>query len=295
MTTRLVADVGGTNTRCGISRDGVLDPQSVRSFRNADYSAFDDVIPAFAPPAIDELVVAVAGPVSGQSARLTNRDWFFDAAALGQKFGAKVGLLNDLTALGQAVPHLSDAGVQTLYRPQNAPQPGQQSLVVGVGTGLNASPVLRQGDQIITPSVEMGHTALFLDIAQVVAETTKIPMAELSSLEECFSGRGYARIYEALTGRDAMDAPQDAADARARATYAHLLALLARNLMLVYMPKGGIYFAGGIARHVLCSPAAQAFCETFAQPQPLDATLSAPVHVILDDAAALRGCAGYQL
>jgi glucokinase len=56
----------------------------------------------------DEIGIAVAGPVQSGKATLTNRNWTIVDNELVQKFGCKRAvLLNDLTALGYAVPRLS--------------------------------------------------------------------------------------------------------------------------------------------------------------------------------------------
>ena len=61
--------------------------------------------------------------------------------------------------------------------------------------------------------------------------------------------------------------------------------------MLAFLPTAGIFFAGGVARNLLATPARKRFFADFAKPFDLDQTLSAPVFSILDDAAALKGCA----
>ncbi len=103
---RLAADVGGTNTRLGLARDGVLLADTVQSFRNEAFSGFTAVLDQYLQKAasggVAEVAIAIAGPVTGATARLTNRDWHFDAAALSRHLsGAGVFLLNDLeTASG---------------------------------------------------------------------------------------------------------------------------------------------------------------------------------------------------
>ena len=107
-----------------------------------------------------------------------------------------------------------------------------------------------------------------------------------ATIEEVFSGRGYAAL------RDRSDTREGAGGFAQ--TYARLLATLARDLMLAFLPRRGIFFAGGVARNLLASPARAAFCETFRAPFALNTVQAAPVFSILDDAAALKGCASFK-
>lgn len=285
---RLAADVGGTNTRLGLAEGGVLLADTVQSFRNDGFSGFAEVMNQYlqgaAPGGVAEVAIAIAGPVTGTTARLTNRDWHFDAAALSQHLsGAQVHLLNDLAALGQACPHLSAECLDTVIGPAGDAGGDGQRLVVGIGTGFNLSPVLHAGGQVQCLNVEYGHVSLPLDVAEHLR--SRIRGAEaFCTVEHLFSGRGHA----AVRGQFADD---DQGAQAFQAFYAELLALLARNLVLAFLPAQGIYFAGAVARSLLSSPAQQVFAEAFRQPFALNTGIEAPVYVILDDAAALKGCA----
>ncbi len=289
---RLAADVGGTNTRLGLARDGVLLADTVQSFRNDAFGSFAEVMDLYlqtaAPGSVAEVTIAIAGPVTGTTARLTNRDWHFDAAALSQHLnGAKVHLLNDLAALGQACPYLQTDCLDTVIAPARYTGGDGQRLVAGIGTGFNLSPVLDAGGQVQCLNVEYGHVSLPLDVAEHLRN--HVPnAAKFATVEHLFSGRGHAAVR--------MHFPKDDTGTRDfQAFYADLLALLARNLMLAFLPTQGMYFAGAVARSILVSPARATFIEGFRQPFELDARIAAPVHVILDDAAALKGCAALRL
>ncbi|NSY41640.1 glucokinase [Leisingera sp. ANG59] len=289
---RLAADVGGTNTRLGLARDGVLLADTVQSYRNDGCSGFAEVMDRYlqgaAPEGVAEVAIAIAGPVTGSTARLTNRDWDFDAAALSQHLnGAQVHLLNDLAALGQACPHLGAECLDKVIAPAGDTGGDGQRLVAGIGTGFNLSPVLQAGGQVQCLNVEYGHVSLPLDVAEHLR--SHVPEADaFATVENLFSGRGYAAVRAHF--------PEDDTGAQNfQAFYANLLALLARNLMLAFLPAQGVYFAGAVARSILASPARAVFAERFQQPFELDARITAPVHVILDDAAALKGCAALRL
>lgn len=296
--TRLVADVGGTNTRVGLARNGEVQAGSVRRYGNDDFTGLVAVVEDYlsaagaAAPLVGEIVVAVAGPVSAGGARLTNRDWTINAADLSARFGkAPVVLLNDLTALGLASRCLAPHSLDCLLDP-GPPASGSsdQSLVVGIGTGFNLSPVLVTGEGVQCLRAEAGHVHLPLGVAERLADRFGAAASSFRTVEQVFSGRGFVALSALFAGPGA-DPAAASRDPAFRDFYAGLLALLARDLMLAYLPTGGIYFAGGVARGLLSSAARAEFVRQFSRPFAPDPGLSAPVLVILDDAAALLGCA----
>lgn len=306
--TRLVADLGGTNVRFGLSTEDRLLPNSQRTYRNEDFGGFADAVAHYCNDAgirdISEIVAAVAGPVTGTVARLTNRNWVIDAEHISVTFGgAQVRLLNDLTALGHAVPALGPNEIDVVlsvpdFRPGN-----QQRLVVGIGTGFNVCPVIISGGRITCLQAEFGHTPLPSDIAARIAAS--LPDAwDIATVEECFSGRGVSRLLAGSIGIATAEAQKVLADPGSDIRpevrdflefYSELLAILLRNLLLAFMPLTGIYLAGSVARRILQSSGRNAFVQTYAAPNQLSDAINARVSVIVDDVAALLGCATFPL
>lgn len=277
----MVADIGGTNARLALARDRVVLTGSLRSYRNDAFDGFAALARHFLDQCgardVTELVVAVAGPVWGDRAKLTNRDWSFEVSALSDALGiTTVSLINDLSALGHALPALQASQIVPVYQPPVSVGPPTQSLIVGIGTGFNVSPVLHVGDAVHCLEAEFGHVSLPLGVVEAASPDLIDMHRRFPTVEECFSGRGYQSIT------DAGGTP---------ALYAGLMGALARDLLLAFMPRSGLYFNGGVARSVLTSPACAEFVRVFAQPHDLSADLTAPVALINDDAAGLIGCA----
>jgi glucokinase len=305
---RLVADLGGTNCRLAlVAEGGQSSDQSfghAKSYRNEQFALFTDLLMQYLTgedtPQISEMVIAVAGPVSGHVAQLTNRGWQISAQELSAQLnGIPVHLLNDLSALGHSLPMLLDEDliqVHSVADITNQPQ----KLVIGIGTGFNLSPLPLTSTGVICLEAEYGHVALPLDLYQALAARLGEKAAEFRTVECCFSGRGFEALYAAvLPGTPRQQAAEIMAAAKAPKTseflsfYAKLLAILARNLLKGFMPRGGLYFAGTVARSLLCSPAKDAFVAEFSRPDPQFPGITAPVFCILDDSAALKGCAGF--
>ncbi|AGT11295.1 glucokinase [Paracoccus aminophilus] len=299
----LLADVGGTNARLALARDGRVDPASVTRFRGDDYPSFDDVIRAYLDqqghPALEAVCVDVAGPVSGGVARLTNRDWDFTEARLRELTGAPVArLINDLTALGYATPSLGEDGVTVLRAaPETRPRNGQ-ALVVNAGTGFNvcAVKVLPSGG-IVCLEAEEGHTRLPVNIATRLLIELGERAAPFTSTEELFAGRGLARLHEARTGETGMRAEDvvtaatagDPEALRTHLLYTEIFGILCRELAMRFMPIEGMYLAGSVARS--CADRMDVFGPAFlSDPLMRQIPERVPVLMIRDDLAALYGC-----
>ena len=69
---RLVADIGGTNSRLALAPTGSGELLGTRSYVNADYNCFDNVISNYlsnSDASVEQLVIAMAGPVRSKIGR----------------------------------------------------------------------------------------------------------------------------------------------------------------------------------------------------------------------------------
>ncbi|MGD1883419.1 MAG: glucokinase [Paracoccaceae bacterium] len=286
MTQALVADVGGTNTRIGFAgRDGVL-MESVRRYRNDDFPDFATLADGYlAGRDAAAFTVAIAGPVGAQSGRLTNRDWHFDAPDLGARFGIpNVTLLNDLAALGHALPALPNSAL--LHVAEGQPD-GPQGLVIGLGTGFNVSPVHLTREVVF--EAETGHASLPSDVAVILRQ--EIDPAPFPTVEDLFSGRGLKRLHVALGHADAPT-EEIAKNEKTMALMARALGALTRSLAYLYMPLGGMFFNGSLARALLNGSHTRTVLAPLQADPIFDGCLARiPIRLLVDDAAALHGCA----
>ncbi len=303
----LLADVGGTNARLALARNGVIDADSVTRYRGDDHASFDDVVRQFLTeqdtPRITAVCVAVAGPVSGGVAQLTNRDWGFSEDRLARLTDADhVRLINDLTALGYATPSLGEAGVRVLRKASGPRASNGQALVVGAGTGFNVCAVrVLQGTvgngSITCLEAEEGHTHLPDNIRALLHDRMGAKADAFFSVEETFAGRGLSRLHALLTDTAPVRSEEIAAavergDATAAQTYdlfIRAFGLLARELALRFMPMDGMYLAGSVARSI--ADRMDAFeASLLHEGYMRDIPASTPIYLIRDDMAALHGC-----
>ncbi|MEM8630233.1 MAG: ROK family protein [Pseudomonadota bacterium] len=307
----LVADIGGTNTRVALARGTKLVEGSVKRFLNADYAGLDTVLRTYlsatdqAP--VGAACVALAGPVRHARGTLTNLDWTVDAETLTHATQARtVAILNDLQAQGYALGFIA-AENQRLIVDGTPQAEGEPQLVIGVGTGFNATPVYQTAaGRFVAPS-ESGHvnmpirTEADLRLCHFVETAHGFP-----AVEDVLSGRGLERIFawhatedgaprEMMAGdiMAAVAAGDPTATAAAR-TFTRLLGTVAGNLALGYLPFGGVYLVGGVARAFSDHLAQYDFAGAFRDKGRFAGFMqNFSVAVIEDDFAALTGCAAH--
>lgn len=266
--TRLVADVGGTNTRLALydPADGAL--RSVTSFVNREYRRFEDVIaqwleslPYEAPA---DGCIAVAAPPDGDRVNMVNMDWAFSGSELRQRFGFdRMRLINDFEANAHALLHLGPADRETLH-------PGGHGdgilATVGPGTGLGGATVDNSAGVVLVRACEPGHMGLSAG-TELELELFRRLLPEYGNVyaELLVSGPGLLRLYRGLgevLGRPAgADSPalvarrgqqgEEELAALALKTFCALLGSACGDFLLANGAYGGLFLAGGIIPRML--------------------------------------------
>ena len=295
----VVGDVGGTNTRLALGDSAGL--RGATTYRNCEFGSFYDVLDCFlrqnAPHSVTGCCFAIAGPVSGQIARLTNRDWSLSVSVLKRRLPEleSVVLMNDLSALGHALQDLRQDQVCEIRSPEQVGATGQ-TLVVGLGTGMNVS--LRVGAQVA--QAELGHACLSTDLSRRLERQLGSHHQEFRSNEDLFSGRGLERVYQIMTGerlsgaeiQQRSDTDSSSAARHTLEFLSHLLGVFVCDLRHVYLPMGGVFFTGSVARTLLHGQSSASFLQGFDQGDtPPQVNTDIGLFLITDDAAALRGAA----
>jgi len=303
----VLADVGGTNVRFATVTERDARPTNVQRFENDGFARFDDALAAYLAkadlPNPQALSVAVAGPVTGLAARLTNRDWRIHRAELADDFGFdEVYLLNDLSALGYALDLIEPSGLAPVIAGAGESSPEDQRLVIGIGTGVNVSPVLRIGGKSVCLLAEAGLGSLPIRVERVMARYLNAPAPWVRCAEDAVRGPGLAALHAAATGGDGMDtravmAAAADGDPAARGSvdvFAEMVGELVQDLRLLYMPRGGIFLAGSVSRGLLESHARDTLLRVLtAQPSVKSELPQVSVSLITQDEAALLGCLSY--
>jgi len=263
----LLSDIGGTNARFALAKapDAPLEPGP--HLKTADHSSLEAAIAAVRGAFSKEprsMIVCAAGPVEGRKVSMTNAAWDIDGAAVAAASKFDQGLLlNDFEAQALSLPALPSSAAKWIGTPRdgNGPQ-----LVLGPGTGLGVSLLLKVAHRFIALPSEAGHIdfgATNLQEAEIWGQISGPPFR--ITAESLLSGPGLVRLHFARLATLGKDIPyfdEIALIDRACATpqgdeadtlrfFWHLIARFAGDMALVFMAKGGVTLAGGILPRII--------------------------------------------
>ncbi len=268
----LVADIGGTNCRLSLVEAPGARHQPLARIATGSHATPEAALEAVLVTLSQRprsAVLAVAGPLEGRSAQLTNARWHFDGPQLGRALGLEQGLLvNDFEAQAASLAVLDDADVVALIRGE--PEAQGTRLVLGPGTGFGAAALVTRGSRGMLVPTEAGH----IGIGPEDPTEEKIwpaLMAELQAaglprvtVEGLLSGGGLVRFHRAVAQQSGLVEPHvsaadvttlaldgDPAALMAVVCFWRLLARVAGDLALAFKATGGVYIAGGIVPRLL--------------------------------------------
>ncbi|HMI37090.1 MAG TPA: glucokinase [Steroidobacteraceae bacterium] len=307
----LVADIGGTNARFGIWYKAALHNEQV--YKCGSYPGPAEAAGAYLKqiransslPVPRAAAFAIAGPLLDDRVVITNNKWDFSAAATRHALGLeRLILLNDFTALALAVPQL--AASERFQVGGAAPLADAAIAVIGPGTGLGVSGLLRESGRWLALAGEGGHATLpVVDAREMAVVTALHQRYSHVSAERILSGDGLELLYRTLAELDgaavaALPAGEitehalAGTDARCRETvdlFCGWLGNVAGNLALTLGARGGVYIGGGIVPRFGGYFAASPFRQRFeAKGRYAQFLATLPVFVITAKYPALIGC-----
>jgi glucokinase len=284
------------------------------------------------PGTIVSACFAVAGPVVAGVAVLQNLAWRLETKRLCQELGIEnIQLINDFAAVGYGLEHLQPQEIHVLQAGE--PVANSPRAVIGAGTGLGQGYLVAIDGRYEVLASEGGHSDFAARSAPefaLVEYLTERYQLDHVSYDRVVSGRGIVDIYRMLrqqqptapeleliatilaqwdsTPKSAQSHLPDPAAAIAQAAGKNPLATAtmdffmgiygaeAGNLALKYLPRGGLYIAGGIAAKNLSAVADGRFLAAFRQKgRMVDVVSQIPVYVVLNDQVGLMGAAARAL
>jgi glucokinase len=293
----LAADVGGSKTVVGLfeartPRPRLVDAETVRTL---DFDALPALLTHYLARhrgvTIDRVGLGVAGPILHGEATMTNVPWRVRSDEVAAITGAAdVRLLNDLEAMAHAVPWLTADELHTL-RP-GRPAPHGNAALIAAGTGLGEAILHRVGSRMVPVPSEAGHAdfAVRTDDELGLFTFLRARFGRVE-IEHVICGPGMVRLAEFTHDGPRCDGRCDCCR-RAVSMFVDAYGAEAGNLALRAVATAGVYLGGGIAPKLLEALAGDAFLAPFtAKPPMIDLLADIPVHVILNDQAALVGAA----
>lgn len=308
----LIGDIGGTNARFAILLDTNAEPKEFPILATADYATIDQAIQ---DGVLDKTslqprsaILAVAGPVKGDEIDLTNCDWVIQPKAMIRDLGFQdVVVINDFEAQALAAASLGPEYLNQIG--DGEIRESSSRVVVGPGTGLGVAGLVHARHTWFPVPGEGGH----VDIGPRTARDFELfplyePIEGRISAEQLLCGRGMMNIYRAVCKnadiRPAASNPSevtaswadasDPAAVEAIELFVTYLGRVAGDLALIFMARGGVFLAGGIAQKIIPALRHPRFREAFEDKAPHSAMLGLiPTFVITHPLAALSGLAAY--
>jgi len=308
----LVADIGGTNSRLAVakkSRKGKeIELENVQKFRNSDFNNFDEVIERYLSSSenhsINRMCIAAAGIISETNVEMSNLNWKITVPSL-QKAAKidRVLIINDLQAQGYALDFIAPKDLEKVIEGSHPAAPTKTKLVCGMGTGFNVAIAYQSPFGTFVPASEYGHARI-----TVANKNQKLIIENLEknssfvSYEHVLAGLGLNRLDQVLNERsdrtpaDILSAAEKG-DLQAKEVGTQLAGFAGQafgDFALMNMALGGVYLIGGVARAMLPYLKEENFKENFYERGNFSEIMKKiSVNLVLDDYAALKGCANY--
>ena len=266
----LIGDIGGTNARFALAASNKIGFSHAATLKCAEFSSVELAIGHYLRQLDiekpDAICLVAAGPVVDQQVKMTNTPWIVSRRALQRRFPeCRVALINDFTAIALSVPHFAPGdilNIGSVNAPRLADRPGFTVGIVGPGTGLGVSGLIKSRQSLTPLATEGGHVGfapenrLQQDVLRILRE--RWPRV---SAERLLAGTGLENIHWALARLNkeaadehcAADIFQQAKDRNALACqsvqmYFEILGQFAGDIALTLGAKDGVFIAGGIIK-----------------------------------------------
>lgn len=270
----LVGDIGGTHARFALARAGatpLLIDGSISTLMVADFPSLADAARHYLEQRdarVSSAVLAVAGRVTGDEARITNHPWVISTERVRAALDlGRVRLVNDFAAQAMAVPWLQSTDVAQIGpAPWTARDTGDEFTyaVIGPGTGLGVGALLARAGHFHALQTEGGHVSFAPGTPEEIDVLQRLSgdFGRVSN-ERLVSGAGLVNLHRALSAIAGSDPgplqPQDVT-ARARAgdpgclhaidMFCSVFGAAAGDLVLTLGAWDGVFLTGGVVRHV---------------------------------------------
>jgi glucokinase len=263
MKNMFVADVGGTNIRLALIRNGAL--QQITKYLCNQFDTITDAINQFANDVhVDTFeygCIAIACPVNNDLVKMTNHTWAFSKKALQNELQLKsLFVINDFSAVAYSLPTLNQD--QIIQIGSGEPTEKGNIAVFGPGTGLGVEHLTWTNNGWQTLDGEGGHVDFAPNDEQdlVVWRYIKAKLGRVPA-EELLSGRGIVNIYTAIAKHDGVNpkfddpaeitnhalANTDPSCVKAVQQFCRVMGSFAGNLALNLCTTGGVFIGGGVA------------------------------------------------
>jgi glucokinase len=302
-------DVGGTHARfasASLGEDGAITLDEPVTLKTSDHRGIEGAWAEFERQCGGKLpsgaAIAIAGPVTGDTVRMTNNSWVLRVSELRQRLGVDaVTVLNDFGAVAHAVARVPEDQLIPIAGPEKAlPDRGTIS-VIGPGTGLGVAYIHRHGGGYHVQATEGGHIGFAPqdELDDRVLHVLRERHGRVAT-ERVNAGPGIVEIYAALGGTELKDdrkiwqrgiACEDELAALAVDRFCGSLGSVAGDYALVH-GSSAVVLAGGLGLKLRDILPRSPFADHFHAKAQYEATMAAmPVKLIVHPQPGLFGAA----
>jgi len=313
----IVADIGGTNARFGLvtgtnSDQKKLQIDQQRTFPSNDFDNLEQVarhyMESLGEVKLSGACLAVAGPVTGDSVRLTNLNWAFSISDVKRALNlSKLKVINDFAAYAYATPFIDSSNLISLNEGQSIE--GSSIAVVGPGTGFGVAALVPNGNSWTVLPTEGGHITLSnkTTLQQSVIQALSTEFSHIS-IETLLSGPGLINLYRGLAKVEGINpenlrasqisqgALQDPSSLEYRCLklFCAWLGQAVGDLALALGARGGVYLGGGMLLRFVDFFIGSDFMNRFlAKGQMQEYLHQMPVKLVTEGNSALLGAAAW--
>lgn len=307
----LVADIGGTNARFAMVDNETAPTRMCAKTATADHADICSAIKKTVLPDAEQeprtAIIAVAGPVTGNTIPLTNAAWVIEPLKMIAELGVeKVIVLNDFEAQALALPAYQGSDIEQVG--QGAMLADAAKFVLGPGTGLGAAAMIFAAETWIPVPGEGGH----VELGPVTQEDYEIwpHIARRNGrigAEEILSGTGLPKLAQAVSAwmhsSHVFETPasitkaaddNDPAAVKTLEVFARALGRVAGDFALTTLARGGVYLTGGITPRIPRFLTDGNFRAAFEAKAPHERLMSKiPTFIVRHPDPALEGLASY--
>ncbi len=307
----LVADIGGTNARFAMVDHASAPTRMCSKTATANHPDISAAIRETVLSEADEkprtAIIAVAGPVTGNTIPLTNAAWVVEPLKMIDELGLdRVIVLNDFEAQALALPGYQGEDIEQVG--QGMMRPEATKFVLGPGTGLGAAAMIFAAGTWVPVPGEGGHVELGPVSSEDFEIWQHIPRRNgRIGAEDLLSGTGLPKLAQAvsdwMTSTRQFETPasitqaannNDPVAVKTLEVFARALGRVAGDFALATLARGGVFLTGGITPRIPRFLTDGNFRAAFEAKAPHEALMSQiPTFIVRHPDPALEGLASY--
>ena len=254
----LIAELGGTNARFGVTVNGTILTES-KQYLLSDFTSVEALFDKYFEEinqVVSKAIIGVAAPVIEDGVRFTNNDIEFNQNTLKNKMFPKgLMVLNDLELQAYAIEGLSNDEIIKIGQVKEEKKGSK--VLISPGTGLGLAGVV-DTKVIFT---EGGHLNIPPDSLELEGLLKKFSedKGRPPTFEDLLSGKGINFIFQSLDGSSGTQYSNEEILAnkdnpvciKARKLVLYLLAIYCKYIALIWGATSGVFLSGSIANTLL--------------------------------------------